>query len=130
MKKASSFFLLFILSISFAFAQQTQTKKDLTGNWKFDAPYAPEGYTAGTITIGIAEQKHTATMMFAGSEYKLTGEKVVVDKDSLSFAIFLEGQDIKVFLKMESDTKMSGKAVYSEGEVPLTLTKVPPAAQK
>jgi hypothetical protein len=25
---------------------------------------------------------------------------------------------------MESETKMTGKAVYSEGEVPMTLTKV------
>ena len=36
----------------------------------------------------------------------------------------MEGQDIKVMLKIENETKMSGKAVYSEGEVPLTLTKV------
>ena len=37
------------------------------------------------------------------------------------FSIYLEGQDIKVMLKMENESNMSGKAVYSEGEVPLTL---------
>ena len=36
----------------------------------------------------------------------------------------MEGQDIKVLLKVENDMKMTGKAVYSEGEVPLTLNKV------
>ena len=51
-------------------------------------------------------------------------EKVVVSKDSVLFSIYLEGQDIKVMLKMVSDTNMTGKAIYSEGEVPLALSKV------
>jgi len=63
-------------------------------------------------------------MAFAGSEYKLPGENVKAVNDSILFSIYMEGQDIKVMLKIENETKMSGKAVYSEGEVPLTLTKV------
>ena len=44
--------------------------------------------------------------------------------DSIQFSIYLEGQDVKVMLKVESDTNLTGKAVYSEGEVPLALSKV------
>ena len=62
-------------------------------------------------------------MSFTGSEYKLPGENVKTVNDSVLFNIYLEGQDIKVMLKLESESKMTGKAVYSEGEVPLTLTK-------
>ncbi|MDO9339072.1 MAG: hypothetical protein Q7T72_00930, partial [Bacteroidales bacterium] len=98
-------------------------KTNPVGTWKFEAPYAPEGYTSGTIAVGLEEQKYSTTMVFTGSEYKLTGEKVKVANDSVSFSIYLEGQDIKVMLKIENETKMSGKAVYTEGEVPLSLTK-------
>jgi hypothetical protein len=123
MKSVAILFLFTIIGITSVSAQNTKSKIDPQGTWKFDAPYAPEGYTSGTIVVGKAEQKHTATMAFTGSDYKLTGEKVLVDNDTLTFLVYLEGQDIKVSLKIENATKMSGKAVYSEGEVPLTLTK-------
>jgi len=128
MKKAT-ILLVFLFAIITVSAGQTTKKVDPVGSWKFDAPYAPEGYTTGTIVIGMAENKHTATMSFAGSEYKLNGENVKVENDTVSFSIFLEGQDIKVSLKGDADAKLVGKAVYSEGEVPLTLTKNPAPAK-
>ncbi len=103
---------------------QIANKNQSAGTWKFDAPYAPEAYSTGTIVIGFAEKKDTATMSFGTGEYTLGGEKVKIVNDSVTFSIFLEGQDIKVMLKVNNDTLMSGKAIYSEGEVPLTLTKV------
>ncbi len=103
---------------------QNITKNNPVGTWKFEAAYAPEGYTSGTIVVGLADQKHTTTMSFTGSEYVLPGEKVKAVNDSVLFSINLEGQDVKVMLKMVNDTNMTGKAVYSEGEVPLILTKV------
>jgi hypothetical protein len=123
MKRATILLLFIIIGITTISAQNTKSKINPDGTWKFDAPYAPEGYTSGTIVVGRAEQKPTATMSFTGSEFKLSGEKVVVASDSIRFSVYLEAQDIKVFLKIENATKMTGKAVYSEGEVPLTLTK-------
>lgn len=120
--------ILTLLVISFisvlAVSAQNNAQKNPAGTWKFAAPYAPEGYGTGTIVFGNAEQKNTATMAFGDSEYKLTGENVKIKNDSIFYSVFLEGQDIKVLLKVESDTNMTGKAVYSEGEVPLTLSKV------
>lgn len=120
--------ILTVLVISFfsvieVSGQNSIKKTNPVGTWKFEAPYAPEGYTSGTIEVGLVEQKYSATLVFTGSEYKLTGEKVKVVNDSVLFSIYLEGQDIKVMLEIENETKMSGKAVYTEGEVPLTLTK-------
>lgn len=128
MKKAT-ILLMFLFAVITVSSGQTTKKIDPVGTWKFDAPYAPEGYTSGTIVIGLAENKHTATMSFAGSEYKFSGENVKVENDTVSFSIFLEGQDIKVSLKGDADAKLVGKAVYSEGEVPLTLTKNPAPAK-
>lgn len=117
--------LIAVLFISvIAVNAQNSGKKNPIGTWKFAAPYAPEGYSSGTIVFGNADQKNTATMSFTGSEYKMQGDNLKMKKDSICYSIFLEGQDIKVLLKVESDTNMTGKAVYSEGEVPLTLSKV------
>ena len=124
MKKGILIILSIIFSLPILTAQNNQVKSSPIGTWKFAAPYAPEGYTSGTIVVGFAEKKHTATMSFTGSENLLPGEKVTAANDSVMFSVLLEGQDIKVLLKIVSDTNMTGKAVYSEGEVPLTLTKM------
>jgi hypothetical protein len=123
MKKVILIIFVFLLGLPLLTAQNNNTKKDPVGSWKFEAPYAPEGYSSGTLVVGKEAQKYTTTVSLTGNEYKLTGEKVKAVSDSLSFSIFLEGQDIRILLKVTDETKMSGKAVYSEGEIPVTLTK-------
>jgi len=123
MKKGLFIVLFIVFNLPFLTAQNNQVRNNPVGTWKFEAPYAPEGYTSGTIVVGFKDQKHTTTMSFTGSDTLLSGEKVRALNDSVLFSIYLEGQDIKVLLKMENESIMSGKAVYSEGEVPLTLTR-------
>jgi hypothetical protein len=109
---------------------QQINKFNPSGTWNFEALYAPEGYQTGTIIVGQEAKQLTASMSFTGSEYKIPGEKVKQAGDSLKFAVYLEGEVISIALKMESNIKMSGKASYSEGEVPLSLTKHDPPAKK
>jgi hypothetical protein len=127
--KRATILIMFLLAVITVSSGQSTKKTDPLGTWKFDAPYAPEGYTSGTIVISLVEKKHTATISLTGSEYKLTGENVTVENDNVSFSLRLEDQNIKVNLKGDSDSKMVGKAVYSDGEIPLTLTKNPAAAK-
>ena len=110
-------------------SQSSTPKADPLGKWIFEAPYAPEGYTKGVIEVSFAEKKYSATMNFSDLDYKVTGEKVKFKNDSLFFSLYVEGQDVTVSLKMETATKMSGKAVYYEGEVPLALVKSLPESK-
>ena len=130
MKKVILLILLLVSSLSFLTAQNNQVKKNPVGSWKFDAPYAPEGYTSGVITVGLEAQKYTASMAFTGSEFVHTGEQVKAVSDSIFFLVNVEGQDVQVRLKIEDESKMAGKAVYSEGEVPLTLAKNTPVPEQ
>ncbi len=124
MKTKTFTFLAILLFTVISVNGQNNTKKNSPmGSWKFDAPYAPEGYTSGIITVGFENQKNTTSMSFEGSDYKIPGENVKSSSDSLIFSVYIENQDVKVLLKIENEAKMSGKAIYSEGEVPLTLTK-------
>jgi hypothetical protein len=61
--------------------------------------------------------------MFTGNEGKLSGEKVKFENDTLAFSVYIENENVGIKLKLNDKTKMSGKAVYSGGEVLLTLTR-------
>ena len=123
MKKLLTFAMLVLFSISFVNAQTAKTKKDPAGDWKFEAPYAPEGYTSGKITIGFAEKKYTAVISMTGNEYKINGENVKFENDTLTFSVYIEGETVGVKMKMEDPVKMTGAATSSQGEIPLTATK-------
>jgi hypothetical protein len=125
--KTRIFTLLMISLFSFcALSAQTDSKKNNpVGKWKFEAPYAPEGYNLGIIDIALAGDKYLTTITFAGSESRIPGDNTKIEKDTLTFVVFLEGDQIAVSLKAENDAKMTGKAVYSQGEIPLTLTREP-----
>lgn len=116
---------LIVLSFLFVIAVNGQhsNKNRFAGAWKFEAPYAPEGYTSGLIVVGNTLQKDTTTMSFNGYDFKYPCENVKAEKDSIFFSVYVQG-DVKILLKLENDTLMSGKAIYSEGEVPLALSKV------
>ena len=124
MKRKVFILFVFLLLVPFALKAQDNVKKhDLSGKWNFDAPYAPEGYTNGVITVGFENKKPVASLSFTGYDYKIPGENVQASGDSLVFSVYVENQDVKVLLKMEDETKMTGKAVYFEGEIPLTLER-------
>jgi hypothetical protein len=123
MKKLIPLFILLLLSVSVISAQDSQKRKNPVGKWKFEAPYAPEGYTSGTIDIAFAEDKYSSTISFTGSDYKIPGERIKVEKENVTFVVIIEGDEVVISLIAENDNKMTGKAVYSEGEIPLTLTR-------
>lgn len=124
MKKLFSVLILAIISLSLVNAQSSNAKKNIAGDWKFEAPYAPEGYSDGKITVGLADGNYSAAITFTGSTYKITGEKVKYENDTLTFFVYIEGESVSVQMKAEAGSKMTGKAIYSEGEIPITANKV------
>jgi len=124
MKKSIFTYLMISLFAVCAVSAQTAPKKgNVVGKWKFEAPYAPEGYNTGSIEISFAEEKYSTAISLTGSDYTIPGDKTKVENDTVSFVVLLEGNEIAISLKAESDVRMTGKAVYFEGEIPLTLTK-------
>jgi hypothetical protein len=123
MRKITTVFMLLLFSASIISAQSSADKKSPLGKWKFEAPYAPEGYTSGIIEFSFSEKKYAAAISFTGSDYIIPGDKTKIENDTVSFVVIVEGNEVAVTLKAENNAKMTGKAIYSEGEIPLTLTK-------
>ncbi|HEX2968616.1 MAG TPA: hypothetical protein VHO46_05885 [Bacteroidales bacterium] len=125
MKKCTvSILVLFIIAV-FTTSAQGNKKLNPVGTWKFEAPYAPEGFTTGTIIVAMQEKTPTTSISFTGNEYKIPGEKVKIEGDSLKFDVYVEGAVVGISLKMESDTLMKGNAMSPDGEIPLTLKRDP-----
>jgi hypothetical protein len=121
-------FFMLIMAVAFISAVNGQDSKSKVtyepkGKWLFEAPYAPEGFTAGTIDIGTAEKKLTAVLAFTGNENQIPLENVKFENDSLSCGINIEGSYVEISLKFEEADKMAGKAVTPDGEIPLTLAR-------
>lgn len=120
---------LFLFSLFLGLAVSAQSSKDknnLVGQWKFEASNAREGFNSGLIEVTFAENKYSTQISFTGSDYKIPGEKVKVENDTVAFIVYIEGNDVTISLKMDGAAKMAGKATYSEGEIPLTLTRFIP----
>lgn len=115
--------VLLILSAVAVNGQANAKKNNPVGKWKFEAPTAPYNYGSGTLMIALQDKQYTASMSFTGSDYKLPAENVKVEGNDISFTEYIEGQTVKVTLKIVDNSKMTGKANYSEGEVPITLVR-------
>ena len=118
--------MLLLVSSSLVSAQTGKERINPVGKWKFEAPTAPEGYNAGNIIISFAENKYSTAVSMAGSDYIIPGDKTKVENNGVSFILLLEGTEIAITLKAESNTKMTGIALAPDGEIPLTLTKEEP----
>lgn len=123
MKRTVIITLALLFAIIAGNAQTAKKNLNPAGTWSFEAPYAPEGYGTGTIVITEKDKAFGATIAFAGSEYKIPVEKVTVAPDTVTMLVYLDGADITIRLKPESETKLAGVALSPDGEIPLTLTK-------
>jgi len=116
--------LIIVAGMTALNAQQGKSKFKPEGKWKFEAPAAPEGYTFGTMEVTFAEKKYAVAMgLPGGGDYKLPGEQVKFENDILSCKLFIEGEEISISLKPEGNDKMTGKATYSGGDIPLTCDR-------
>jgi hypothetical protein len=124
MKKIFFSLLMLFILLETSMAQDVSgQRKDPVGNWKFEAPYAPEGFRGGLISVAPLENKLSATMSFDSLQYKFPAEKVISSADSLHLSVNLDGQYVEVKLRFIDNDNMTGNAVYSEGTVPLTLKR-------
>lgn len=123
MKRLFPFVLTILLFVSALTVTGQQTGNDAVGTWKFEAPYAPEGYNSGIILVSNTDNKLTASIGLTGSDYKFPGQKVRFENGQLLFSVYIEDAEISIILKMESNAKMSGNAMTPDGPIPVTLVR-------
>src|SRR5665648_302943 len=100
--KRKTISLLAVLCLFFIVVngQSNARKTNPVGTWKFEAPYAPVEYSSGSAVVSNADNKYTVSMTFSDSQNIFKGEKVMFKNDSLFFAIYIEGQDVAMSLRV------------------------------
>lgn len=107
---------IFIFSISLLL--EAQVHDSYTGNWKFEAPDAPEGSTTGNIVIKI----NTIVMTFDDMQ-EYPSSWIKFRNDSLIYETAFDLATVVFSLKIVNKSTMTGKAVWEGGESEVTLTK-------
>ncbi len=119
---------LIILSILMAIvagsfnASAKVRKKDVIGDWKYEAPAAPEGFDTGVFAFFEKNGKFDGELKL-NDGLKINLEQVKLEKDVLSFGLYVEGAFVTVKTKIEGKS-LSGTVATPDGEMKLTAKKV------
>ena len=112
--------MLVVLAASFT-SVNAQKKVDPVGTWTYEADQAPYEYSSGDIVVS-KEGKDLKVEIQLGEYYKIKADKVVYDKNVLSFDVYIEGESVSIAATMEKES-FEGKASYSDGTIPITGKK-------
>ena len=118
--KTVRFLLMMVLAASFTSTVSAQKKVDPTGTWAYEASQAPYEYSTGDIVVAKEAKDFTVKMVLG--EYEAETEKVVYDKNVLSFVVYVDTEAVEIKFTVEKES-MEGTASYSEGTIPITAKK-------
>jgi hypothetical protein len=107
--------ILIVLIVSASANLFAQKKVDPVGTWSFNAPDAAYEYSSGDIVIGKEGKEYTAKIVY-GESYEIKGQNVVLEKDQLTFKVYIEGEPINIKGTVTKET-INGTATYSEGTI-------------
>lgn len=119
MKKFTNMLILFGLLFSGISSYNFQIKDNYTGDWSFEAPDAPEGSTAGKIVI-----QANAVIMSFDEDQEYPSSWVRVRNDSIIYQTDFDQATVLFSLKVNDESNMTGKAVWSHGETAIVLKKL------
>lgn len=98
--------------------ESSMIEETYTGKWKFEAPNAPEGSTKGDIEI-----KPDAVIMTFDEAIDFPSNWVKFRNDSIIYQTAFDAATVVFSLKIIDRNKMTGKAVWEDGETEFILTK-------
>lgn len=112
--------LLFLSSITHA---APMAKFSPAGKWEYSVPGVPEAYSAGVILITENDEGFVVEVG-PSVEYLTQAEKVEYSKKKISFIVYVEDQEVKVWGSFGKN-QFTGTVSYVEGEFEFTATKIP-----
>ncbi len=96
-----------------------QIHENYTGEWRFEAPKAPEGSTKGNIRI-----KSDAVIMSFDRLLEYPSTWVKMRNDSLIYQTEFDEATVLFSLKIVDKENMTGNAVWKDGETPVTFKRM------
>lgn len=107
--------ILILLIVSASANLFAQKKADPVGTWSFYAEAAPYEYNSGDIVIEKEGKEYTTKIVY-GESYEIKGLDVVLEKDQISFKVYIEGEPVSIKGTVTKET-INGTAIYTDGSV-------------
>ena len=107
--------ILIVLIVSASANLFAQKKADPVGTWSFYAEDAPYEYNSGDIVIGKEGKEYTAKIVY-GESYEINGRDVVLEKDQLTFYVWIEDEKVNIKGTVTKET-IIGTASYTDGTI-------------
>jgi len=121
MKKLIILYIMVILIAGSFNASAKVRPKDVVGDWKYQAPTAPYGFEKGTFTFSEKDGKLVGALILTdGSKMDLEGVKL--EKDVLTFSLYVEGGYVMANFKIDGDS-LSGAVSSPQGDISVTAQK-------
>ena len=112
--------LVIFLTVTASIQCCTAKGVKVAGTWNYSAPEAPYEYSKGQIIISENNDTLEGVVNMNGYEIKMNNLKL--EKDVLSFSIYVEGEYVSVKLTFDKDT-FEGTANTPEGQIEVTGEK-------
>jgi hypothetical protein len=122
MKKLLAFILLVTIVAGTASAVKSNDNKELTGEWKYEVPTAPYGYSAGVFVFSEKEGNLVGEVKFA-DDYKIDLKDVTYAEGVLKCGLYVDYNYVTIKAKIE-DKSMEGTVDTPEGAMKITATKI------
>ncbi|HEX2970461.1 MAG TPA: hypothetical protein VHO46_15295 [Bacteroidales bacterium] len=97
---------------------EAKIEDSYTGNWKFEAPNAPEGSTEGDIVI-----KPEEVIMTFDNAVGFPSKWIKFRNDSIIYQTVFDGATVVFSVKIIDRNNMKGKAVWDDGETEFIMKK-------
>jgi hypothetical protein len=92
------------------------------GSWEYSVPGVQPGYETGTMIIAQEGKDYKITMVL-NEYFKTEAEKIVYNKKTLSFSVWVETEEVLISGFFEGD-QFTGKLSYFEGDFDLTAMRI------
>lgn len=117
--------ILTLLAVIFAGsinAAVVENKKEIVGEWKYEAPTAPYGYDKGVFVLEEKEGELVGYVKLADG-YKIDLKNVSYEKKEFKCGLYVDYEYVSLKTKIEGK-KMEGTVDTPEGEMKIIATKV------
>ena len=102
---------------------EVNSADDLIGAWNYTVENVDYEYRSGVLLITKEDGKYNVQVQLSAGD--ISGEEIEVEDNSISFAVYIEGQKVSVSLMAEGD-KIKGESSSYDGVYKIEGTKIMP----
>lgn len=122
MKKLLAFIFFVAIVAGTVNAKSANDNKEVTGEWKYEAPTAPYGYAAGVLVFKEKDGKLVGEVKFS-DDYKIDLKDITYTEGQLKCGLYVDYNYVTIKAKIENEL-LNGTVDTPDGVMKITAKKM------